>query len=50
MLVTENTDDDGDYVLRKSFVHHITKKVIVAPPGKAFRIPCRKKNKPKTAK
>jgi hypothetical protein len=36
-------DDRNDYVYRKSFRHWITGKIIVAPPGKVFRFPRRKR-------
>lgn len=36
-------DVDTGYVLRKSFRHHRTGRIIVARPGSCFRIPVRGK-------
>jgi len=35
-------EDDADWIYRKSFRHHISGAIIVAPPGKCFRFRRRK--------
>lgn len=39
--------EGGTVIFVKSFRHAKTKKLIIAPPGKAFRLLIRKKSKPK---
>lgn len=43
-IVDENKAQDTEYIIfRKSFRHWITKKIVVAPPGKVFAIRIRPK-------